>query len=74
MDFPEITQAAANMPPDGPIQSSSMAGAEDNRQQTANAAPVNFEKAAASHGGSTSHSSPSEVSSTSQAATGDKRK
>ncbi|GAB7330696.1 hypothetical protein MBLNU13_g02258t1 [Cladosporium sp. NU13] len=62
------------MPPDGPIQSPSMAGAESKVQQTTDAAPDDNGEHAASHGGSTSHSSPSKASSTSQTATGDKRK
>ena len=73
MDDPKTTHAAANMLPGPPNQSPSLAGAQDSDQQTAGAAPDNNGEHAASHGDSTPHSSPLEASSTSQAATGDKR-
>jgi hypothetical protein len=61
------------MHPGPPNQSPSLVGAQDSDQQTADAAPNNNGEHAASHGDSTPHSSPLEASSTSQAATGDKR-
>lgn len=74
MDNPETTQAAANMPLGPSNQSPSPAGAESGEQQIANAASDNNRNHAVSHSNSTTHSSPSEASSISQAATGDKRK
>lgn len=62
------------MPPNPPNQSPSPVGAEDGEQQITNAASDNKGDHAVSHSNSTTHSLPSEASSASQAATGDKRK
>ena len=74
MDYPETTQAAANMPSNPTNQSPSPVGAEDGEQQITIAASDNNGDHAVSHSNSTTHSLPSEASSASQTATGDKRK
>jgi hypothetical protein len=73
-DIPETAQAAANALGHPPKQSSSLARAEGDEQQAADAALDHPREHAISHDDSISQSPPATALSATESATGDKRK